>query len=238
MKINIKKGNMMKNIKHNKAYSLIKNLFIWIIVIPSLLYIVVIIYFPIFDSLSPVFFEFRKPIIKFLLTIILLPIFYRYIRAYFKRVSFVRNLKKICSNKSFKFVQMKNPYIALFKKSTFPEIAIQTKDKIYILHMFHCLKRCNSIVFLNSSIITINHVLLKSLPTIRTNIKYGFESIQIPKEISEIKPVERIMILNPVPYKTFLQTKKGTILCDNNEKMFDFTLYTGTGFCNMIDRLY
>lgn len=66
--------------------------------------------------------------------------FYKYVRAFFKRVSLLRRIKKICKEKGYACTA-KRFFLSILRPKTACEMQIKTADKTYVVKFFACLKR-------------------------------------------------------------------------------------------------
>lgn len=174
-------------------------------------------------------------ILLFFLVVMIILRILRYIKAFFKRKSFVKNLKKICKEREYKIEIRQNPYKSIFISSSEPAILVYTKEKVYAVYFFTALRRDSALKFYDENYAEFWHYIMKQMPPLRRGKYYSLSDITI--ENNDL-PVEKILLVNPAPFQIYKGSSKGSEVVDNNEKMFGYTLYAGTGFCNMIDRLH
>ncbi|HBL85103.1 MAG TPA: hypothetical protein DDZ99_09470 [Clostridiales bacterium] len=223
--------------KPEPALKIIGKLVMWLIIIPLLTWIVFIYYDAALFSFSPIIIKYNKEILVVILSIIIIPRIFRYIKALIKRILFIKKLRRICIYKGFRFIQMRNFYLSIFMHNENPELLVVTDARIYIVSLFTALKRRKALHFISDKTVIEIYNFLKAMPPKETKKYYHIADIDLPDYITTPLPIEKILLVNPVPYKITRTSEYGIRLVDNNEKMFGYTLYMGTGFCNMLDRL-
>lgn len=216
---------------------LFRNIIIWLVMIPFLGYYLLLYLEDIFYSYSSLFVKNMKDIIIVILILIFVPKIFRYIKALFKRKFLLKRIRRVCSEKGYRYERMSNLYLSVFVDTPKPEFLVITDKTIYSVNLFSALKKRNALDFCSETSVQVAHMTLKALPPIYTTRKYSLGEPTLPKDLTKDLPVEKILLVNPAPYKITKSTERGTSLVDNNEKMFGYTLYAGTGFCNMLDRL-
>lgn len=164
-----------------------------------------------------------------LLVLILITITAYYIRAIFKRKSFVKKLKKYCADNSVYFSNIKKPYISLLFSHDGFDFTIEKNGTKY---------DCKFIagIFPGSPIILSDKGNGLKQDTVRlfrievfaflTKFDFGYES-----------DGKKILVLLPTP-KTFFVSTNDTPprIADVGEKVGQYTVYNAIGFLNALDR--
>ena len=158
------------------------------------------------------------------------------LRSPIKRVKFFVKLKMICKKKKYT-LQFKNiSPKTLFSFSNESDIEVKTDKKIYEIMFVPSRKRLTILVFDNREEVKIVTGFLRNkikdaLGLIKKEKikKYGFQSS---------KSAEKILLLNPVPFDIYIfdSDQRKLILGGSGDKIFDYTIHTGSSFIREIEK--
>ena len=184
---------------------------------------------------------------------------YKYIRAFSKRISLIRRIKRICKDKELHLNYGLKFYTSIFGKASTPELTITGSEKIYKIKMFACLKK-KDIYTLTSpnSFFTTNNVnpifieyhyptmaitknhdsRLYLSPFYKSRDSY-IKDIELTPEIEEENGVNivNILCINPIAAKIeVVRTNKAEEVFDGDE-FKGYTIFSGNALCNFIKSL-
>lgn len=180
-------------------------------------------------------FEVLPFIMCVLLAVMIILRIFRYIRALFKRISFIKSLKRVCKEHAYKLEIRQNPYKSIFFSSSKPVIVVTTNEKIFVVYFFTALRKGSALVFYDENYAEFWHYIMRQVPPLKRSKFYNLSDITL--ENNDL-PIEKVLLISPTPFQIYKGSSEGHAIVDNNEKMFGYTLYAGSGFCNMIDRLH
>jgi hypothetical protein len=226
---------VQKNKKTNHVSRRIKNIIAWLL-IPITLFYSYGIYSNLFNSFTPLIYRNISKIIIILLVVIFVPKIFGYLKAFFKRAALIKHLHEVCKEKGFRYIKIHSPILSIFYKNDDAEIVVVTKENAYAVNFFPCLSKHKALDFNSENTLTLKYTILKAFP-IRKKKNYFFNDVSDTDILSLSLPIMKILLINPVSYKITATTNRGSIIVDNYEKMFGYIFFTGTGFCNMLDRL-
>lgn len=210
-------------------------------ILPIIIGFSVTLYYKLNDEIPPrytafyLLFEVLPFIMCVLLAVMIILRIFRYIRALFKRISFIKSLKRVCKEHSYKLEIRQNPYKSIFFSSPKPVIVVTTNEKIFVVYFFTALRKGSALVFYDENYAEFWHYIMRQVPPLKRSKFYNLSDITL--ENNDL-PIEKVLLISPTPFQIYKGSSKGHAIVDNNEKMFGYTLYAGSGFCNMIDRLH
>lgn len=150
------------------------------------------------------------------------------LRAVFKRRSFIRKLRKVCSDNGYILSSISRPYLSVWLFGEGESFLIQTDTGRYSCKLIGGLSRYVPMVLCNDG----KGYFLHSLRLFGNEIlqdeswfSFGYESDD-PK----------ILIVNPVPKKLLANVQGKLIPLDNGIRIGDYEIQTATSFLNMIER--
>lgn len=158
-----------------------------------------------------------------------------------KRRKLERKIKNLCKKKGYtleKAVRGMNAFRWSCKR---PSFILKTEACEYYVHYLTVGHYNSSMVFQGKSEIKlikypINNpftVIVGSKPKIIT-VKSGFEALP---ENDEGKMGKRVILVNPVCREMYAKSKDGGVVATGNGfSDFGFTVYTGSGFCEAVER--
>ncbi|HOJ47641.1 MAG TPA: hypothetical protein PLD48_02065 [Bacillota bacterium] len=144
-------------------------------------------------------------------------------------------MKRVCKEHAYKLEIRQNPYKSIFFSSSKPVIVVTTNEKIFVVYFFTALRKGSALVFYDENYAEFWHYIMRQVPPLKRSKFYNLSDITL--ENNDL-PIEKVLLISPTPFQIYKGSSKGHDVVDNNEKMFGYTLYAGSGFCNMIDRLH
>lgn len=184
---------------------------------------------------------------------------YKYVRAFLKRRSLIKRIKRICKIKKLQLSYNVKFYTSIFGKSHEPEVTVVSAEQIYKIKMFACLKR-KDIYTLTSpnSFFTTNNVkpilvgyhyptmaITKSRdsklylsPFYKSRDTY-VKDIEITPEIEAENDtdIRNILCINPIAAKMeVVRTNRAEEVFDGDE-FKGYTVYSGNALCELLKAL-
>ena len=163
------------------------------------------------------------------IAVVLITISVYYVRAILKRKSFIKKLKKYCADNSVFLSDIKKPYNSIFTLHSGFDFTVEKKGVKYDCKFIAGIAP-NSIIVLSDKGNGLKQNTVRLFKTelfhFMTKFDFGYESEN-----------KKIIILLPTP-KTFLVSTNESppSIADTGEKIGQYTIYSGTGFLNSLDR--
>ena len=163
------------------------------------------------------------------IAVVLITISVYYVRAILKRKSFIKKLKKYCADNSVFLSDIKKPYNSIFALHSGSDFTVDKKGVKYDCKFIAGIAP-NSIIVLSDKGNGLKQNTVRLFKTelfhFMTKFDFGYESEN-----------KKIIILLPTP-KTFLVSTNESppSIADTGEKIGQYTIYSGTGFLNSLDR--
>ena len=161
------------------------------------------------------------------LTLITVTVFY--IRAFSKRASFVKRIKKYCVDNSILLSDIKKPYASVVVSQSGFDFSVEKNGVKYDCKMIAGVFPRASIVFFDKgSGLIQKSIKIRNVELFRflTKFEFGYES-----------DGRRILILVPTPKMFYVsENQSSPRRGDVGERVGDYTIYNSTGFLNALRR--
>ena len=163
------------------------------------------------------------------IAVVLITISVYYVRAILKRKIFIKKLKKYCEDTSIFLSEIKKPYNSIFALHSGFDFTVEKKGVKYDCKFVAGIVP-NSLIVLSDKGNGLKQNTVRLFKTelfhFMTKFDFGYESEN-----------KKIIILLPTP-KTFLVSTNESPphIADTGEKVGQYTIYSGTGFLNSLDR--
>ena len=173
-----------------------------------------------------------------------------YLRALLIRRKFLQNLRKAAEKHGYKISAIAHPYASLFSDHDGSSFTIAANGKRYTCKLLSCLNYGNAMYLgENGQGANVSHINYKfvvplsqpfahllyhggtwanapdDLMRFQTSFTYGFEG-----------EGKKVLIACPTPYKIYAGTVGNTRQLDVGDKVYAYTLMTGTSFLNALER--
>ena len=214
--------------------------------------------YPIMAYLLPIFFPTLRTLPKVVLLIcaVLVPIViafvlffsvFDYIRAFFVRFKFFKKLKKAAKKNGYSVSEIVHPYLSLFADHKGYNFSVKANGKNYDCKLLCSLHYGDPMCFEedgNGKIIrriTLRYrapiagpfsrggLIWQRLPDdlaqLHTDFKYSFEG-----------DGKKVLVICPTPHSIYVTGYGQNRLLDVNDRIFDYTVMTGTAFINALER--
>lgn len=160
---------------------------------------------------------------------VLLAIAFFYVRAIFKRRSFVKKLKKYCKDNSLYLSNIRKPYASLFHTKDGFDFTVEKSGTKYDCKFIAGIFPSSQIVFSDKgNALKQDTVRLFKVELFHFMTKFGFGYESDGK---------KILVVLPIPKTFFVSTNESSPRCaDIGEKIGEYTVYNSNGFLNALDR--
>ena len=168
-------------------------------------------------------------------------VYFKLLRTARKRAKFMRKLKKACRKNGFTMTVERGFFKGLKKNTTGYDLTVKTNSGIWCVRFFASRTRNTHLIFEDEKTLTVRTNIIKN----RIKMAYGLtdeRNVRMEYLFNDplppsVLPVERALILNPVPNMIFKKDSDGVICAaGSGEKMPDYTIYTGSGFIETVLR--
>ena len=214
--------------------------------------------YPILGYLLPIFFPTFKtlPQVLFTLLVVLVPLLavavfafasIDYIRAIWIRFRFFGKLKKAAKIHKYKISEIKHPYSSLFVEHDGASFTIKANGKIYTCKLLCGLHYGDPMHFEEEGKgVIIRHLsirfrILAGAPFARG----GYIWQKLPEDLMQFHTYfkynfegegAKVLIVCPTPHSIYATAYDKMRLLDVNDKIYGYTLMTGTAFINALER--
>ena len=185
----------------------------------------------------------------FVIVSVVMIIYFVLARKIRKRAKFILRLQKKCRRLGYT-MELKRGFLKglKFNKEGI-DLVVHTPTKKWFVRFMTTKKRNSHVTFLNKDTIEIKKI--KGRVKLRSGM-FGYHSLAVgnPK-ISHIQysfdetfngedvEVQKALVVNPVPLEMFKRDKGGSrIPIDTGERLFDYIMFSGSGFLNTLEREY
>ena len=157
-----------------------------------------------------------------------------------KRLKLCSDVKKLCKRNRYRLTQNRK-LLRSFKWNTKEhDLVIQTGKYVYYVHYMTLRKYNATLVFENKNQISYTMLPLKNVFSLIFNlkpIKKTFEVDFPPLPDTDNKKAVRVILVNPVCGEMYEKDKDGGLMSTGNGmEKFGYTVYTGSGFVEAIER--
>ena len=168
-------------------------------------------------------------------------IFAPHMRRLFKRLNFMRKLRRTCRRNGMRLYIYRGALRSLYHAGNRPDFAVECGDTVYECMFFPCRRRLTILRFQDSGKVKIVTGILRSrlkeAMGLNEHVRerdFGFEPLTSISNHTLIKAV----ILHPVPYQLFYYDKKDGCMTEggSGSEVFGYTLFSSTGFINELTR--
>lgn len=168
-----------------------------------------------------------------LICVILLSVFFSYIRSFFKRISFLHRLKRTAKAEGYTVEYVSKPLLSSLKNYSGYNLTVRENGKTYDCKLIPGIRRNNSMTFLKDGRIKITHEVKfgrktgqLSLLSYSTFTDYAFDS-----------PNKKIIILLPCPKLVCAAEDEGdkATEIDIGFDMYEYKVYAGRGFLSALE---
>ena len=173
-----------------------------------------------------------------------------YLRALLIRRKFLQNLRKVAERRGYKISEIAHPYASLFTDHDGSSFTIAANGKRYACKLLSCLNYGNAMYLgengQGANVTHINYKFVVPLTQPFAHLLYrGGTWAQAPDDLMRFQTSftygfegegKKVLIVCPTPYKIFAGTVGNTRQLDVGDKVYEYTLMTGTGFLNALER--
>lgn len=200
--------------------------------------------FPTLETLPSVVFVILTALFPIALVLFIVFTSFDYIRAFFIRFRFLRKLKKSARKNGYTLSKIKRPYMSLLADSDGENFSVTAHGKTYLCKLLCGIHYGNHMHFAEEG----NGVIVKSLRLRvffhgrsglgRIGWHNGDELARVETHFSYAFDGEgkKVLIICPTPHSIYATGHGQKKLLDVNDKVYGYTVMTGTGFVNALER--
>ncbi len=214
--------------------------------------------YPIMAYLLPIFFPTLRtlPKVVFLIAIVFVPIViafilffsvFDYIRAFFVRLKFLQRLKKAAKKNGYVLSEITHPYLSLFVEHNGHNFTVKANGKEYDCKLLCSLHYGDPMYFEEDGKGKIvRHITMRyRAPAAGPFARGGLIWQKLPDDFAQIhtdfrysfdNSGKRVLIICPTPHSIYVTGYGQNRLLDVNDRVFDYTVMTGTAFINALER--
>ncbi len=147
-----------------------------------------------------------------------------------KRRKFFSRLKRVCKEHDCSLSKIKRPYASLFKQKREANFDFELDGVKYAVRMLRAKNRYTPIFMYESgqgAYVTI--VKFSKVELFRFYSWFDFSFDAAPD-------VKKLLVINPVPQRIFVEFEGRDVLIDNNDRVGEYKIFSGTALVNSIDR--
>ena len=169
-----------------------------------------------------------------------------------KRFLFLHNLKRTCKTCGFRLLDMKHPFLALFRDLKGYTFCIEANGQIYYCRLIASVKRSNKMIFLPDGTASRRvsfHIPQPALGGVRGFVQMYDRGNGDDREFAyyarhftyafECGDGKKILLLNPVPRRAIYEVEGKRSELDNGSvigEKRDYTVYSGNAFLRLLKR--
>ncbi len=166
-------------------------------------------------------------LIIIIVILLLLPSVYRIIRAWRKRQSFIKELKKTCAAKEISLSEIHTPYRSIFRLNDGENFHIVSKGKKYSCKLICGFKRRVPLAIYKSGILSFLHRIRFRGVT--------FLQYEVRHTIAYETDCQKLLIINPTPKKVFMAQEPKMTEIDNGQTIGEYKIFTASGFFRALE---
>ncbi len=179
-------------------------------------------------------------IILAVLTVTLL-IYFIALRVIRKRLNFMRKLKKVCRKNGLRIKKERGFFKSLRNNTKGFDLVVSSRSTSYYIRFFATHRRASHLTFCDESTVQVT----TNIRNNRFKVVLGLDKPKVKTKPysyadtppSSVKNAVKILIVNPVPHDMFkISSGSVTVPTGTGDRLYDYTLYTATGFLNMLER--
>lgn len=158
-----------------------------------------------------------------------------------KRLAFMRKLKKVCKKNGLRIKKEHGFFKSLRNNAEGFDLVVSSRSTSYYVRFYAAYRRASHLTFCDENTVAVTTnihnnrfkvVLGMSKPRVKT-LSYNYSDTPP----SNVKNAVKVLLVNPVPHDIFKRSSGGTVTpIGTGEMIYDYMLYTATGFLNMIER--
>ena len=171
-----------------------------------------------------------------------------YITALLRRRKFFRKLKKLCRHEGHEILEIKHPYLSVFRETDDYTFALSANGQIYYARVISCINRGNYMVFDENGTFTRIRMFRIPMPRLGGVGRYvqiydrgtgdDRELFRISSEVNYTFEADgkKLLILNP-PARFVKISSHGSLKdADNGDQVGKYTIYASNAFLRALDR--
>ena len=178
-----------------------------------------------------------------------------YGRAFLKRFSLMRRLKKVCRTQGISCTVLSSPYRSLFRRTGTPELILQKDKKTFALQLFPCVFFKDTYLFdrdgkyhtisnFNPIYLNLRYYTIGINPDTMSDVllpmtlQYRNETIRQTRRtrfaVPDLGDAAPLLCFNPIPCEIRKVTSNGREMVCDGDTICGYTVYSGTGLLKML----
>ncbi len=158
-----------------------------------------------------------------------------------KRIAFMRKLKRFCKKNGFRIKKERGFIKSLRNNANGFDLIVSSRSTSYYVRFYAAYRRASHLTFCDENIVQVT----TNIHNNRFKVVLGLDKLRVKnksysysdKPPSSVKNAVKVLLVNPVPHDMFKMNPGGTVTpTGTGEKLYGYTLYTASGFLNMLER--
>ena len=171
-----------------------------------------------------------------------------YLTAILRRRRFFKKLKRLCEREGHEILEVKHPYLSVFRETDGYTFALSANGQIYYARVISCINRGNYMVFDENGIFTRIRMFRIPMPRLGGVGRYvqiydrgtgdDRELFRVSSEVNYTFEADgkKLLILNP-PARFVKISSHGSLKdADNGDQVGKYTIYASNAFLRALDR--
>ncbi len=184
--------------------------------------------FPIFRMFSSLWRE--LPVVKIIIvTLCVIVVFwcYRFVNAYLKRRSCIKQLEQLCMEKEYDMSEIKKPYLSIFKFYDEESFNVAVGDKKYSCKFVSSIRKNNPLLIHSNGELTY----IYEIRLFKVKL-FSFTTTHRPTYETNSK---KILILNPTPKHVYKVCDGTSVLIDSGDSVGNYKIFTASRFLRALE---
>lgn len=205
------------------------------------------IFFPTLRTLPDVILTIALVVVPIVAVLVLAFLSLDYLRAFFIRFKFFRKLKKAANKNKYKLSKIKYPYSSIFTDHDESSFTVKANGKTYTCKLLSSVHYGDPMYFEEEGKgVIIHHVSLRyRVLTAAPFARGGHVWQKLPADLMQFHTYfkysfegdgTKVLIVCPTPHSIYATGYGQKKLLDVNDKIYGYTLMTGTAFLNALER--
>lgn len=158
-----------------------------------------------------------------------------------KRLSFMRKLKRLCKKNDLRIKKERGFFKSLRNNTDGFDLVVSSRSTSYYVRFYAAYRRASYLTFCDENTLQVT----TNIHNNRFKVVLGIDKPRAKTKSysyadtppSSVKNAVKVLLVNPVPHDMFKMNGGGTTVpTGTGDKLYDYTLYTATGFLNELER--
>lgn len=158
-----------------------------------------------------------------------------------KRLAFMVKLKRTCKNNGLRIKKERGFFKSLRNNTNGFDLIIISRSTSYYVRFYAAYRRASHLTFCDENTVQVT----TNIHNNRFKVVLGLNKLRVKTKSysysdtppSSVKNAVKVLLVNPVPHDMFkISSGSATVPTGTGDKLYDYTLYTATGFLNELER--